>query len=149
MKLSRPLVYLLFASALCAPALAALGGDVATVEADRAQLKGTLRVTQPAEYAVHEISTASGLTVHEYVSAAGKVFAVSWHGAGVPDLHQLLGDYHATLMAAPRPVYHNHHHYSLETPELVVHSTVILRTSYGRAWVPALMPSTVSAAAIN
>jgi Protein of unknown function (DUF2844) len=149
MKLSRPLFYFFFASALATPALAALGDDAASVEADRAQLKGTLRVTQPADYAVHAISTASGLTVHEYVSATGKVFAVSWHGAGAPDLRQLLGRYHATFASAPRPAYHNHHHYSLETPELVVQSTAILRTSYGRAWAPALLPPTVSARDIN
>ncbi|MBV8308582.1 MAG: DUF2844 domain-containing protein, partial [Gammaproteobacteria bacterium] len=101
-----PCALLLMSAATCAtaPALAALGGDVRSVESDRANVKGELRVTPTVAYDVHEIRTAAGVVIHEYVSRGGQVFAVSWRGPGRPDLGPLLGSYSAQLaQAAPRP----------------------------------------------
>ena len=47
---------------LSLPALAALGGDVSSVQEDQAQMKGTLKTTEADAYTVHEI-TAPGNTV--------------------------------------------------------------------------------------
>jgi hypothetical protein len=152
MKLTRTLVCsMVAAGSLSAPALAALGGGAASVEADRASLNGTLRVSAAAGYAVHEIKAASGLTVHEYVSAEGKVFAVSWRGTRVPDLHQMLGSsYEAFEQArAATPVHYDHRHLSVETPQLVVQSSGYLRSVVGRAWVPALLPQNFSVTSID
>ena len=76
-----------------APALAGLGGDATSVETDRVSMKAALRVTPFVDYEIHEIQTPAGTVIHEYVSAQGKVFAVSWRGTGLPDLSQLLGGY--------------------------------------------------------
>jgi len=73
------LVIALYSSA---PAVAALGGDIASVETDRVSMKGAQSVTSGIGYSVHEIQTAAGMVIHEYVSAQGKVFAVSWRGPG-------------------------------------------------------------------
>jgi hypothetical protein len=127
-----------------APALAALGGDATSVEADRVRMKGTVRVTEQVNYAVHEIQTASGLVIHEYVSPGGRVFAVSWHGPGVPDLGQLLGEYSSKLGQLPRAPHYNHHHLAVETPEVVVLSSGRIRAYAGRAWAPALLPQNFS-----
>jgi hypothetical protein len=127
-----------------APALAALGGDAASVEADRVRMKGTVRVTEQVNYAVHEIQTASGLVIHEYVSPGGRVFAVSWHGSGVPDLGQLLGEYSSKLGQLPRAPHYNHHQLAVETPEVVVLSSGRIRAYAGRAWAPALLPQNFS-----
>src|ERR1700758_611729 len=91
MKLSRALVCVFAAACVSAPALAGLGGDVGSVESDRLSMKGAVRVTPTVDYSVHEIQTPSGIVIREYVSTAGKVFAVSWRGPGLPDLSQLLG----------------------------------------------------------
>ena len=143
MKLSCALLGTLAAVCVSAPALAALGGDATSVEADRASMKGALRVTTTVDYDIHEIQTPAGGVIHEYVSAQGKVFAVTWHGPGLPDLGQLLGSYAAQLAKAPTGP-HNHHHLHIETPEVVMQSDAYLRTRSGRAWVRALLPQNLS-----
>ncbi|GAC1453885.1 MAG: hypothetical protein PVSMB6_08900 [Steroidobacteraceae bacterium] len=131
-----------------APAFGALGGDVATVESDRARLQGVTRVTAVAGVTVHEIQTPAGLLVREYATA-GKVFAVSWRGPGIPDLNQLLGTYSAAFQQASPAAAHNRHHLAAQTPEVVVESHGQLRTFFGRAWAPALLPTNFDTAAIK
>jgi Protein of unknown function (DUF2844) len=149
-KPSRRVVSLLVLAALpCASALAALGGGAASVEADRARLNGALRVAPQANYIVHEITTGSGLQVHEYLSAGGKVFAVSWRGPGIPDLKQMLGSYYGEYAQAASAPHYNHHHLSIETPDVIVQSSGHTRAFFGRAWVPALLPQNFSVDQIN
>jgi hypothetical protein len=144
MKLTHTALGMLAAVCLSAPALAALGADASSVEADRASMKGALRVTPLVDYSVHEIETPAGMLIREYVSAQGKVFAVSWRGPGLPDLPQLLGGYSTTLaQAATRPHY-NHHRLDLEAPDVIMKSGGYLRTRFGRAWVPSLLPQNFS-----
>lgn len=74
------------------PAFASLGGDVTSVESDRAHMAASVRVTQPSSnYSVHEIQSPEGTVVQEYVSPAGKVFAVTWRGQFMPQMQQVLG----------------------------------------------------------
>jgi hypothetical protein len=128
-----------------APALAALGGDVASVLVDRDQAHGTLQITANGSYSVHEITTSFG-TVREYLTPAGKVFGVSWKGQFMPDLRHLFGAYYAQYeKAAAAPHMGGHRHLSVELPTLVVHSNGRMRAFYGRAWVPDLIPQSVSA----
>jgi hypothetical protein len=144
MKLPCALLGTLAAVCVSAPALAALGGDATSVEADRVSMKAALRVTPGVDYVVHEIQTPAGALIHEYVSSQGKVFAVTWHGPGLPDLAQLLGSYAAQLAQAQPRSHYNHHHLRIETPEVVMQSDAYLRTRSGRAWVPALFPQSLS-----
>ena len=66
------------------PAFAGLGENASSVFADQEHLQGTLRTTQAQSYWVQEIQSTSGITVREYVSASGKVFAVAWQGPWFP-----------------------------------------------------------------
>ena len=84
------------------PALAALGGDVTSVQQDKAQMKGTLKTTQAAAYTVHEITAPGNIVIKEYVSPAGKVFAIIWHGQFIPNMQQLLGSYYKQFSDAAR-----------------------------------------------
>lgn len=144
-KLSCALLGTLAAVCVSAPALAGLGGDAASVEADRASMKGVSHTTRGVDYDVHEIQTPTGTVIHEYVSAQGKVFAVSWDGPGLPDLHQLLGGYAARLaQAQTRSPHYNHHHLRIETPDVVMQFDAYLRSRSGRAWVPALIPQNLA-----
>jgi hypothetical protein len=150
MKLSRTLLcWVVVAACPGAPALAALGGDAASVEADRASVKGALRVTSSTGYAVHEIHTSTGMLIHEYLSPAGKVFAVSWRGPGIPDLRQMLGSYYGSFEQAASAPHYNHHHLSIRTPDVVVQSSGHARSFFGRAWVPSLLPQNFSVNDIN
>jgi hypothetical protein len=94
---------LALAAAICligtGPAHAALGGAYATVETDRVHMAAQLRSTANGTYTVHAMTMANGEVVNEFTNGDGTVFAVSWHGAGRPDLSQLLGDRFATLQS--------------------------------------------------
>jgi hypothetical protein len=144
-KLSCALLGTLAAVCVSAPALAGLGGNAASVEADRVSMKGVARTTPGVDYDIHEIQTPAGVVIHEYVSAQGKVFAVSWHGPGLPDLRQLLGSYAARLeQAQTRSPHYNHHHLRIETPDVMMQFDAYLRSRSGRAWVPALLPQSLA-----
>ena len=136
--------------ALAAPAMAALGGDASSVEADRVSMKGALAAFNTVRgYAVHEITTSAGVHVREYL-AGGRVFAVSWQGPVIPDLRQMLGGYYATYaQAATGPHGGGHRHLRIEQPGLVVESNGHMRAFYGRAWDPALLPQNFAVADIR
>jgi len=150
MKVTQVLVCSLLAGCAAAPALASLGGDPTSVEADRASMKGALRVTPTVDYTVHEIQTPVGTVVREYISPQGKVFAVSWRGPGIPDLRQLLGSYYGEFdQAANSTPSRNHHHRAIRTPGVIVESSGHLRTFFGRAWAPPLVPHGFSVSQIQ
>ena len=84
----------LLSVAVAGPALAALGENVASVEVDRASMRGIASVARTDRYTVHEMELPSGTIVREYVSPAGVVFGVAWQGPFMPDLRQLFGAYY-------------------------------------------------------
>ena len=132
-------------------ALAALGGDVSSIDADRISLKGALTDFSTVKgYAVHEITTASGVHVREYLASDGKVFAVSWQGPFIPDLKQMLGPYYARYArATSAPRAGGKRHLKIKQPGLVVESNGRMRAFYGKAWDPALLPANFTAADIR
>jgi len=127
------------------PAFAGLGGDAASVDADIAKMKGQARATPVAGYTMSEITLPSGTVVHEFVSAGGKVFAVSWTGMAVPDLSQTLGTYFAEYKAAAKATPHaGHHNLTVQQPDLVVRTGGHMRNWYGQAYVLSLLPPNFS-----
>ena len=145
MKLTRIVLFPAVLAALAAaPAFAALGGDVSSVQADLAHMKGAIRVTTNAAVTVHEISTAYGTSVREFIAADGKVFAVSWSGPVNPDLRQVLGSYYPQFAQAASTTHGNHRRLNIEQPGLVVQNVGRLRAFAGRAWVPSMLPENFS-----
>ena len=124
-------------------AIAALGGDAATVVADQVHINGKLAVSRAQKYVVHEIQAPSGTVVREFVSPAGTVFGVAWAGPTMPDLRQVLGPYFDRYVeaAAQRrirgPVL-------IEQPGLVVQSGGHMRAFVGKAYVPEALPQGVA-----
>jgi hypothetical protein len=131
--------------AVCATApgiaAAALGGNVSSIEADRAHMKALLVRSEAALFTVHQLQTANGTTVRELVSAAGVVFAVTWKGPFLPDLRQTLGTYFPSYEAAPRTGNSGHSHFTVQGSDLVVLSRGHLRAYSGLAYVPSLVPT--------
>jgi Protein of unknown function (DUF2844) len=130
--------------ALPFPLCASLGGDVTSVLADQVKMQGSLRTTSADSYTVHEIQTSTGVTVKEYVSPAGKVFAVTWQGAFHPDLRQLLGTYfdqYAQAVQAQRAERRGHGPLLIQQAGLVVQITGHMRAFRGRAYVPQMLPA--------
>jgi hypothetical protein len=139
----------LLLQALAIPAWAELGGDLSSVESDQLKMKGTLRSTVGAAYTVHEIQTATGTAVREYVTPAGKVFAVAWRGRQMPDLKQMLGAYFQQYSTAPRGAHPNHAHFALTQPNFVLQSSGHMRAYSGRAYDPQLLPKNVAVSEIQ
>jgi len=124
-------------------AVASLGDTVASIDADRAQMKGSLRVRPAAAYEVHEIESGDGSIVREFVSGAGVVFAVSWQGQFTPDLQQLLGkhfDRYSAGLKAQKAAYVGRRPLDLELPGLVVQKNGHVRSFVGRAYIPEQVP---------
>ncbi len=131
----------------CLPALASLGGDVSSIEADGAHMKASAKITQTDGYQVHEMKTASGTVVKEYASPTGRVFAVTWQGQFVPDMQQILGAYFqqfSTALQAQKKHY-GHTPLNIQEPGLVVQTGGHMRAYVGRAYVPEMLPQGVKA----
>lgn len=133
-------------SVVASPAEASLGGTVASVQADRKMLQGTLQTTTKSDaYSVQEVRSPNGVVVREYVSTAGQVFAVAWQGPTRPDMQQLLGNYFQTFKSAIQakrgrvvrgPM-------TLKQAGLVVQMGGHMRWLIGRAYVTGMVPSNV------
>jgi Protein of unknown function (DUF2844) len=128
------------------PASASLGGHASSVESDRAQMNAHLQVTQRDSYEVHEIQAPGGTVVDEYVSAAGTVFAVTWHGEFPPPMEQILGMYFQQYSAAlqARPRMYGHRPLNIQAQGLVVQTGGHVRAHFGRAYDPTLLPQGVT-----
>ena len=124
------------------PASASLGGRASTVESDRAQMNASHQVTQHDTYEVHEIQAPGGTVVDEYVSAAGTVFAVAWHGQFPPPMQQILGTYFEQYSNAlqARPRMYGHRPVNIQEQGLVVQAGGHMRAHFGRAYDPNLLP---------
>jgi hypothetical protein len=135
--------------AILVPAIAAasLGGDRASVQVDRAQMKGALRqIIQREGFGFIELQSAAGVVVREYVSSDGTVFGIAWQGAIVPDLRQLLGPYFVRYQqAAERLVRARRGHGPLmiDLGDAVVQTGGRPRSLTGRAFLPRLFPQGV------
>lgn len=133
------------------PALAALGSDVASVQADQEHMRAALKIRLGQAYTVHELHQTSGAVVKEFISPAGKVFAVSWSGPLMPDLHQLLGTYfdqfsQAVATRARRP---GRAPLNIHQNGLVVQSGGHMRAFFGKAYLTDALPETVRAQDIH
>jgi Protein of unknown function (DUF2844) len=131
------------------PARAALGGSADSVESDRVSMKALTRPVPTATLRKQELQLPSGTVVTEYLTAAGQVFAVSWHGPVLPDLHQVLGSYFVNYQTASRQPVVRHRLVRLTSPDIVIESSGKMRAFTGRAWVPALLPSGVTSTDIQ
>jgi len=138
-----PYTSLAFVLLLVSPALASLGDDVSSVQADQVHLKASTRVIARQLYSVHEMQTQSGSTIRQYVSPAGTVFAVTWQGFP-PDLRQLLGSHFDEYMTAASQTVHRGRGAHIETGDLVFDSGGHMRYVVGRAFLRSKLPSGVN-----
>jgi Protein of unknown function (DUF2844) len=146
---SSPLGLALLVPLFVLPAMAALGGDAASVQKDAAQFKSEIRSSQKQGYAVHEMQIAGGTTIREYVSPAGKVFGVSWSGPFMPDLQQLLGASYERFTAAAKNRHGVRGPLAINESGLVLASGGHMRSYRGTAYIPEMLPEGVHADAIQ
>ena len=67
---------------------------------DQQYLRSEDRVQAFQAYKVHQLTSANGTIIREYVSPKGLVFGVTWQGPFMPNMHQLLGSYVTNLQTA-------------------------------------------------
>jgi hypothetical protein len=122
-------------------ARATLGGDVASVATNERSLVAARHIEKLAVGERHVLVLPSGTVVHEYLSASGAVYAITWRGPRRPDLRELLGAYFPQLATR---VPGGHHRVDFTGVDLRVQAMGHRRSSSGRAWVPSLVPAGVS-----
>jgi len=141
------LVAVMITLAFGLPAWAALGGDVNSIDADSAHMKAAVTVARADKYEVHEMKTAGGTVVKEFVSPTGRVFAVAWHGPFMPELQQILGSYFQQFSTAlqSQKKHYGRAPLNLQLPGLVVQEGGHMRSYVGRAYAPEMLPQGVQA----
>jgi uncharacterized protein DUF2844 len=141
------LTILLIHSTAVTPAWAALGQSVASVARDRAAMGGQGQSKPGKGYSIETI-TVAGMTIKEYVSSDAIVFAVTWRGTGAPDLPLLFGsyfdEYREGLTALQNKQPRIRRPLALKTAHLVVERAGHIRYMWGRAFIPTLLPATIS-----
>jgi hypothetical protein len=130
-------------------ARAALGGSADSVESDRVSMKALTRPVATGTLQKRELQLPSGTIVTEYLTDNGQVYAVTWHGPALPDLHQVLGNYFVNYQSAARQPVVRHRLVRLTSPDIVIESSGKMRAFTGRAWVPAMLPSGVTSSDIH
>jgi hypothetical protein len=132
---------------LPSPAIASLGGDQPTVDADRSRSQSALlRIARSDTYTLHEMQSPTGVVVREYMTSNGKVFAVAWNGPWMPDLRQLLGPYfdrYQQDVQRRRQERRGRGPLTIENTDFIVQSGGHPRAFSGRAWLPGMMPAGV------
>ena len=127
------------------PALAALGGDVSSVQKDRTRFKASVQFSPAAHYSVHELTAPTGTVIREYMTEDGHVFGVTWQGPWRPDLRQLLGPYFADFQQAAKAKGTGRNGpLSSRSSRLVIEMSGHPRAFRGRAYLPDLVPAGVS-----
>lgn len=131
---------------LTVPAFAELGGVEASIKADQARVQGTRTVMRGQAYAVHEIRTPNRSVLREFVSPAGKVFAVTYSGSSLGESNQLMGSYSAEIAVAMKSVHGGRHvggPVILHMPGVVYEAVGHMRSYTVRAYVTDSVPEGV------
>lgn len=134
------LIFLIFIFSVHAQATLGERSAYAKASADK-QVRSTVK----SLYSVNEVQEQY-LTIREYVSG-GIVFAVSWAGAGRPNLNELLGKYFADYEDHSSPaqkVQGMRSHRQIRGNEVIVEVSGQMRSMQGKAYAPALMPKGVT-----
>jgi len=151
--MKRRLYALLLGLGLAAAFLAAAGRVQATlgesedsVDSDKTAIEATgLSTVVHNGYTVRELRSVA-VTLREYVTPSGIIFAIAWNGQIHPDLTPLLGsyddEYRTALQHTPREPGRRRLH--IQTNRVVVEKWGHMRNLQGRAYVPALLPPGVS-----
>ena len=139
-----------------AAAHAALGESMVRVSAAdgvntptlKASKNAALRSTQGSGWVSQQTVLETGTLVQEFASASdGVVFAVSWQGPVLPDLNGLLGKYFphfARAAESRREARRFGGSMQVNAAGLVMNSGGRMRNFSGFAYVPALVPASVT-----
>ena len=121
---------------------ATLGESEETVAKDQKVFSADHKTLNKNGYTVHQLKSST-YTVNEFIDSTGKVFAVTWRGAGKPDLSALFGSYFTEFNGADakKPsVTGRRAGKRVESDHLVVQRSGHMRDLRGQAYVKELLP---------
>lgn len=139
------LVFLATILVMARPSMAVLGESGVSVGLDRKALVAAQgSIIEHHDYTVQEL-VSDTMTVREYISSSGIVFAVAWNGIAVPDLNTLLGTYADEYRTALKkaPLKPGRQSRQIKTDRVVVEQWGHMRNLQGRAYAPAIIPQGV------
>lgn len=128
----------------CLPSFAELNGDVSSIQTDREHMGGALSSRPSFGSTTYEIRDPNGNVIREFVSPAGRVFAVAWEGRFIPEMDRLLGGVFQEYSRAVHSEYPSH---NWRQPLFIRTSTLSFESGghmgwyYGRAYVPSEAPN--------
>jgi Protein of unknown function (DUF2844) len=150
---ARLILILVIAIAVPSAASASLGGSATSVDADRVHVQGALmRIVQTNGVALHEIRSATGTMIREYVDSSGTVFAVAWDGPWLPDMRQVLGehfDHYQAVMSARRQTRSARGAIAIDDGGLVIEMSGHPRAFTGRAYLSNRLPAGIQLESIR
>jgi Protein of unknown function (DUF2844). len=132
-------------------AQAALGEPIDSVATDRVALKAVQSAAAvSSSYSVQELKS-NLISVREYLTSSGVVFAIAWKGLTHPDLTPLLGSFAKEYTEGRQNAPHQRgrRRSQLKTEHLVVEKWGHMRNLQGRAYLKALIPPGVKIDEIN
>jgi len=93
-----------------------------------------------------QIIQVDGITVKEYESASGVIFAASWSGAKIPDLKIIFGEYYQEYLSAKaqHPPIRGQACSTFSSENVVVLECGRGRHITGIAYIPSLVPAGVN-----
>jgi hypothetical protein len=105
---------------------------------------------QGINYSIYT-NQVGGNQIKEYVSTTNVIFAVTWAGLSHPDLSIVLGSYWTEYSKSVKKeaTKGNRRSSKVSTANIVVQKNGHMRQVTGKAYIPALLPSGVSANDIN
>ncbi len=147
-KLYAFLLGLGLTAAMLAPgnSQATLGESADSIAADQKALLAVRPSTTVRNgYTVQEVRS-DAVTLREYISPAGIVFAIAWNGLIHPDLTPLLGSHAGEYEKSLRQTPHQpgRRHLRVKTNQVIVEKWGQMRNLQGRAYIPALLPPGMS-----
>lgn len=126
------------------PTHAELNGSLSSIDVDRNYVAGTLNTRVRFGCAVSEIKDRNGTLVREYVSPAGRVFAIAWEGHFVPEMEHFLGplfEEYSKALRAEHAVHGWREPLLIHTPALVFEAGGHMGWYYGRSYVGSQVPN--------
>ncbi|MDH4062260.1 MAG: DUF2844 domain-containing protein [Aquincola sp.] len=144
---------LLTMAGVAAPAHAALGEPLSSVQSEQAKTRASRSSVAAASGAsVQELRLADGSSIRQYVNAQGIVFAVAWSTRIKPDFGQWLGHHAATFDAAVADAARQpglKRSAMVDQGDLVVQSFGRPGAFNGKAWLKSQLPSSWQTDAIR
>jgi hypothetical protein len=131
---------------LCSTATAGLGERLDALAHEGQNTVALSSTTKLPGASLHTQRLADGVTLRQYVNPSGQVFAVGWEGPVLPDFHRLLGEHFQRYSDALRQ---QSRHMHIQSSDLVMEAGGMMRAFSGYAYLPTLLPLTLSGADIH